>query len=250
MAKKKIFNMDDLDNNCIFSKKEMYEQAHTSSGKATFLMDAYSRRVMYRYDNNHLAGYLNYTTKTGFPIVTPYICTTDFEIFPYEKRKKLDGKGQALHFFMYDDQFRHAVWEKLEQTTYSLRRFDTLFAPDFSLFVDLPPFSNKTNIYRSRFVAAYWQYCGYNVIPTASWGNADSFDYCFEGLPKQSVIAVCGTGVNWCPAAEELWLYGIRQIEEQLSPILIYIYGKEREIPSIHTPIKFIQDNITKFHRK
>ena len=248
----KYFNTDNTvqKSGSIFSTKEMYEMAHTSTGKATFLNDAYSKRRMYRYDNNHLADYLNFTERNEFPILNPYNGTTDFEVLSYKERKKLDGKGQAIHFFMYDDLFRCAVWDKLEQTTYSIRKFETFFAPDFSLFVDRPTPVNKINIYRSRFVAAYWQYCGYNVIPTASWSDADSFEYCFEGLPIHSVIAVCGVGVNWCPAAYELWLYGIRQIEERLSPTLIFVYGGERDIPNIHTPIKYIQDNITKFHRK
>ena len=40
-----------------------------------------------------------------------------------------------------------------------------------------------------RFVGAYWQTCGLPTIPTASWGALNSFSYCFEGLPCNSIIA-------------------------------------------------------------
>ena len=56
-----------------------------------------------------------------------------------------------------------------------------------------------------RFRDAIWCMCGYNVIPTASWGNADSFKYCYEGLPENSIIAVGGMGHHHCRAAESLW---------------------------------------------
>ena len=47
---------------------------------------------------------------------------------------------------------------------------------DLSLWRDLPTdFYNRENVFRTRFVGAYWQICGYSVIPTASWGNLSSF---------------------------------------------------------------------------
>ena len=115
----------------------------------------------------------------------------------YKERAKHDGKNEALHFFLNDSEFRDAVWCNLERITYSISKFDYLYTPDFSLWRDLPTdFYNRENVYRTRFVGAYWQNCGFNVIPTASWGDLASFSYCFEGLPIHSVIAVSGMGNN------------------------------------------------------
>lgn len=114
----------------------------------------------------------------------------------------------------------------------------------------MPVQMNKHNIFLSRFAGAFWQQCGLNVIPTASWSNADSFEYCFEGLPKNSIIGVCGTGVKWCSAAYRLWQYGMRALEETLTPTAIIVYGSNLEVPGLHTPLYFIQDNISIFNRR
>lgn len=199
------------------------------------------------YENMHLMEGMTFTSHNQFPQLDPYIGNVDFEAIPYTERRKHNGANQALHFFLDDYRFRDAIWYNLEHTTYSIRDFQYLFTPDLSLWVDLPTdFCNKENLYRTRFVGAYWQKCGYNVIPTASWGNMDSFKYCFEGLPDNSVMAVSGMGHHHCTSAKKLWFYALRELERQKSPILILIYGKEEDIPGLTTPIKFIPCFISK----
>ena len=145
------------------------------------------------------------------------------------------------HPLLDDYRFRDAIWCNLDYTTYSIRDYDYYFTPDLSLWVDLPTdFCNKENIYRTRFVGAYWQLCGYKVIPTASWGNADSFKYCYEGLPENSIIAVGGMGHHHCRAAESLWHYALQELERQKHPTLILIYGDEEDLSFLSTPVKFI----------
>jgi hypothetical protein len=68
--------------------------------------------------------------------------------------------------------------------------------PDHSIFVDVPDVVNMYNVYKSRFAGAYWQHCGYNVIPTLTYGNADSFRYCFDGFPERSVVALGCLGID------------------------------------------------------
>ena len=179
---------------------------HTYKGKSRKIdgIPERHRRKMI-YENMHLMEGMTFTNRNHFPQLAPYNGNVEFEVISYSDRRKHDGKNQALHFFLDDYRFRDAIWCNLDYTTYSIRNYDYYFTPDLSLWVDLPTdFCNKENIYRTRFVGAYWQLCGYNVIPTASWGNADSFKYCYEGLPENSIIAVGGMGHHHCRAAESL----------------------------------------------
>lgn len=236
----------------LFSRKDMYIMSHDKKGRATFLKESFKRSPMYRYDNLHLANKIHYTKYNGIdiPIMDPYEGSLDFEFFPYTSYRKLEGKGQALHFFQNDDKFRYAVWNRLEETTFKLKEFDLLLAPDFTMFVDMPSFYALQSVYMTRFVGAYWQNCGYNVLPTVSWSNVDSFDFTFLGLPTNSPIAVCGVGVRKCKGSLELWHLGLLELEEKLHPTIILIYGDETiPLPNLHTPVKFITDNITKFFR-
>ena len=202
------------------------------------------------YNNMHLMEGMTFTNKNGFPQLSPYTGSTDFEVVSYIDRKKHSGKNQAVHFFLDDYKFRDPVWNNLEFSTYTLNKFDYCFTPDLSVWVDLPTdFYNKENLYRTRFVGAYWQLCGYNVIPTASWGNMDSFSYCFEGLPNNSIIAVSGMGHHTSKGAEFLWHYALKELERQKNPTMILIYGEEETIPNLSTPLQFIQCFISKRFR-
>ena len=46
------------------------------------------------------------------------------------------------------------------------------------------------NIFKSRWCGTYWQKHGLIVVPNASWGDVSTFDYCFDGIEKGSVVAV------------------------------------------------------------
>lgn len=234
----------------LFADKDMYLMSRTKRGKDRRLMamSKTERRKM-EYNNLHLTENMDFSEENGFPVVKPYSGKTDWEYHVYSDYRKLDGKNQAIHFFIDDYKFMHATFEKLEETTMKLCKFDCLLAPDYSLYVDAPMFVNKINIYKSRFAAAYWQNCGINVIPVASWGSADTFSFCFESLPKNSVVAVCGVGVRWSKASQLLWQYGLKAMEEALSPQLILVYGEAMDISGIHAPIIFLPDTISKFYR-
>lgn len=130
-----------------------------------------------------------------------------------------------------------------------MRDYELLLTPDYSLGVDVPDFCNKRHLYMTRFVGAYWQQCGYNVLPTASWGNVDSFRYCFEGLPEQSLLAVSGMGHHKSRAHKMLWQEALRELEKQKKPTAILVYGDEESVPNLQTPLLFIQSFISKKFR-
>lgn len=226
----------------LFPKKEMYLLEHDKRGRSKDLARmprvARQKRI---YENMHLMSGLAFVGKDLFPQMQPYTGSVNFELVSFAERNNHSGKNEALHFFLDDYRFRNAVWEKLEKTTHDIAKFDYVLTPDLSLWVDVPTdFFNKINVFRTRYIGAYWQRCGFNVIPTASWGNMDSFSYCFEGLPDKSVIAVGGMGHNHCPAVKRLWLYALHELEQRKHPTLILIYGEEEELPGMSTPVKFI----------
>ena len=238
--------------NSLFNRKDMYIMSHDIKGKATFLKTVNKRRTMFRYDNLHLLDGIEFTSYSGIeiPILQPYNGSLNIDFYPYTDHNKLSGENQALHFFIYDDKFRYAVWNRLEETTFKLSKFYALLTPDFTIYVDKPSFYALQATFMTRFVGAYWQQCGYNVIPTASWGNADTFDFCFKGLPKNSPIAVGGLGLKSNPGALDLWHYGLLKLEETVSPSVIIIYGDDKLVlPELDTPVIFIKDNITKNFR-
>lgn len=80
------------------------------------------------------------------------------------------------------------------------------------------------------YVSKFWQDV-YNmrVIPVACWSDKSSFDFCFEGMPKNSLIAVSSVGVVNNKETQKLFTQGYEKMIEILKPVQILWYGKELE---------------------
>ncbi len=67
------------------------------------------------------------------------------------------------------------------------------------------------------------------VIPTVNWGNEDTFEFCFEGIPKGSMVAVSTYMVqehNNHSDQKEFFLKGYREMLERIEPAQIICYSK------------------------
>ena len=236
----------------LFPKKTMYPLDHTKRGKNLLLSELpYDVKRRITCDNMHLAYNMRFTEEHHFPDLSAYDPDSlDFELLSFKDRNKHKEGKWAVHFFQHDHTFIKAITDRLEATTSTLIDCDVLFAPDCSLYVDAPVFINMQNVYRSRFAAAYWQSLGFNVIQTASWGDANSFKYCFEGLAEHSITAICGIGHDYCLQANHLWHYAVQRLIEEKSPTKLIVYGgKQDELPNLGIPVYFFEDYITKHFR-
>lgn len=237
----------------LFTGKDRYFLDHTDTGKSILFQQLpESLQLRMKCDNMHLTDGMLFTEKNGIPQLAPnHSADTNVELFAYSNRNKHKDNAWGIHFFNYDYKFLRAITIGLERTTSAIMNCDLVFAPDCSLFVDAPtPFINKQNIYRSRFAAAYWQLCGLNVIQTASWGDANSLKYSFEGLAENSVTAVCGIGHDFCKSAKTLWLYAIKTLVDTIYPSKLIVYGGQKDsLPDLGIPVQYIEDFITKRFR-
>ncbi|HSM74073.1 MAG TPA: DUF4417 domain-containing protein, partial [Desulfobacterales bacterium] len=111
-------------------------------------------------------------------------------LIPYRQRSvdREKVKGAGLHFFIEDYLFE-AEWNRPGQAVKGLAAYEAVLTPDFSLYRDWPLVAQMWNVYRSRWCGAYWQANGLTVIPTVSWSTAASYEFCFLGIPRYSVVA-------------------------------------------------------------
>lgn len=236
----------------LFSMKDDYFMTHERNGRLRQSVSATPVKTRFRYENMHLADLFEYEDFAGIsiPKMAPYNGRLDFSYHRYKDWKQLDYNNQCIHFFMNDEQFVTATWNRLEQTTYRLMPFSAVIAPDYSMYVDRPSFYGLQAVFRSRFVGAYWQAMGLAVIPSVSWGDVDSLTYSLIGLPMHSVLAVCGTGTQRSVEAQNLWCYAMKTIEDRLNPTSFLVYGQGVNEPQLRTPIINIEDQINKFFRQ
>lgn len=131
----------------------------------------------------------------------------------------------GVHFFLHDYQFER-VWKYPDRYTEVLKRFAYVLSPQFSTYEDMPLVTKLFNIYRNRWCGRYWQEYGIKVIPTFAWGGDENFDWCFDGLPKHSTIAVSTMGDGrWGNFRGLFHMWDA--IQETLEPETILLYGKD-----------------------
>lgn len=160
----------------------------------------------------------------GIPQIAPEsVKPTDFVGFNYVKTCK-EPHSLGVHFFVDDYQFQR-VWTDPDAYIEKLAEFKCVCTPDFSLYRDFPKAVQIYNHYRKCWLGAYWQQYGITVIPTVTWSDKQSFNWCFDGVPHNSTIAVSSVGTQVDKEAKHLFDLGYNKMIEVLEPASIYFYG-------------------------
>lgn len=182
------------------------------------------------YQNTHLTHGLHYVGKNELPQVKPYTGSIPILLTPYTMKHAGDTTG-AIHFYVDDYRFTGIyLWGHIDQFTTQVAKYASVIAPDYSLYLDQSRTLNLFQIYQNRVVTAIWQQQGLNVIPSVSWGNADSFEYCLDALPQNSVLAIGGLGIAHHQSMIDLWEYGVHQTIRQLHPKALIFYGAPKKL--------------------
>lgn len=130
----------------------------------------------------------------------------------------------GVHFFTDDYRFER-IWRNTDAYLARLSKFQCVFTPDFSLYLDMPLAMQIWNTYRNRLIGQICQDYGMNVIPTVGWAGEESFDFCFDGLPQGGMVAVSTVGVMNDKNAKEIFRVGMGEMIRKVSPDFILIYG-------------------------
>lgn len=135
-----------------------------------------------------------------------------------------EPQEKGVHFFLDDYQFER-VWNNIDKYTEVLQRFKAVMSPDFSMFTVNPKALQIYQHFRKHFIGAYWQANGLTVIPTINWADEKSFEWCFDGEPTNSVVAISTVGSMNSKANKEGFYKGYEEMKKQLQPKKILCYG-------------------------
>nr|WP_308594247.1 DUF4417 domain-containing protein [uncultured Marvinbryantia sp.] len=172
---------------------------------------------MLEFDESACRGYYQ------MPFLEPCGCIPN-DIISFNYMLSAKNKDVGIHFYIDDYQFER-VWISPQIYIEKMRDFQCVFTPDFSLYTEMPIAMKIWNIYRSRLIGQMCQRAGLNVIPTVSWCEEKTFDFCFDGLPENSVLSISTIGVKQNKEAFSLWKAGVDEIIRHLHPQVLLIYG-------------------------
>lgn len=135
-----------------------------------------------------------------------------------------EPERHGIHFFIDDYQFMR-LWTNPDAYLDKLGQFQAVCTPDFSTYTDFPKAIQIYNHYRKHWLGAYWQEHGIKVIPTISWSDEESFDWCFDGEPVGGMVAVSSVGTQGSARAAQLFEAGYNEMKRRLQPAQIVMYG-------------------------
>lgn len=176
--------------------------------------------------NLDCAGMERVTGVFDTPVLEPAKNVHLERLIGFHKALSFRGKkeGVGVHFFIDDVQFER-VWNQPKRYVNVLKGFECVAAPDFSMFLEMPRAMIAWNHYRKMAVAQFWQNHGVNVVPTLNWCSRDSFAFCFDGVPKESIAAVTALGSCGDDDARNRWECGMTAALEKLDPETVIFYG-------------------------
>ena len=134
-----------------------------------------------------------------------------------------------VHFYIDDQKFegpKSGIWQYPEKTLDILRHFSGIITPDYSTFLDFPDPVKRYNTYRMRAFGYWIAQNGISVINNVRWGTEETWEYCFDGIPYNSIVAI-GTVASKVRHLEYRPLFenGLKEMYRLLRPHTIIIYG-------------------------
>ncbi len=148
----------------------------------------------------------------------------DIELISYSDIRSNDlekNKKKGVHFFVDDYRFE-GVYRNPEKSLSRLSQYKFLLTPDYSTYSDMNYWRQMESIAHSRWVGAYWQDQGQIVIPTINWSDRRSFEFCFDGVERHSIVAV---GMIGCKHSKKEFMCGYNEMLNRIEPEAIICFG-------------------------
>jgi hypothetical protein len=147
-------------------------------------------------------------------------------LLPFSKSNSTTDFSPWVHFYEQDYKFARLL-NQPERYLARLKRFGGIISPDFSICPDYPWPLQIKNKYFNHALAYWLSTQGIPVIPNVRWGDEHSYDFCFNGIEKNSVVAVGTHGQLQRTDNKKVFSDGLPVMVAALSPHTIIVYGKE-----------------------
>ena len=161
--------------------------------------------------------------KWNIPLVKRQSLEDNVKLIACSNTKSKDAYNceSGVHFFVDDYRFQY-IYDDPQKSLHKLSQYKFLLTPDYSLYADMPLWRQLESVAKNRWCGAYWQAHGLTVYPTVSWGLSQSYEFCFDGIEKNSVVAI---GMIGCKQERVRFMRGYDAMTERLAPSTIICFG-------------------------
>ena len=165
------------------------------------------------------------TGKYDFPQIAPVNYLPEEPVFPFNHLRSKSKKGSYwYHCFTAERNFNN-IYVHFENYIELLRAAKGIISADFNLYRDYPEYVLIENCRHNRMVDYALQQAGIPMIPTAGFAGESSWEWCFDGLPKNSTVAITTNTLN-DKEAHRLFVGGVNAMVKKIQPTAIVVCGK------------------------
>ncbi|MBO4846658.1 MAG: DUF4417 domain-containing protein [Lachnospiraceae bacterium] len=176
---------------------------------------------------------------SDMPICPCTVTRVPKKIFLYPEafrlHKKLSKINPNYHidayiaFYCDDQKFdgrRSGIWANPYEALELILHFSGVITPDFSTNADFPAPIKIYNTFRMRAFGFWLTKNGVPVINNVRWGTEETWEYCFDGIPFNSIVAIgtVASGLRLLKNRPD-FERGLYKMVEILKPHTIIVYG-------------------------
>lgn len=144
-------------------------------------------------------------------------------------RRQYDYQENAfVNWYLDDYKFDgpRGIWHDYKFVLRVLCHFEGAITPDFSTNQDFPEAIKIYATYRMRLYGHWLGRNGIPIINNVRWGTPETFSYCFEGIPVNSIVAIGTVGGGPRKLVDRgRFVTGLYKMVEVLRPHTILVYG-------------------------
>ena len=129
---------------------------------------------------------------------------------------------KGVHFFVDDFRFLD-IYDCPERTLAKFRQYKFCCSPDCSVYGEMQPWRQFESVAHSRWIGAFWQSNGMSVVPTITWDDWQSFEFCFDGVEPGCIVAVATYA---CHKNRAGFMRGYREMMARIRPDAVICYGE------------------------
>lgn len=162
-------------------------------------------------------------------------CPTTLTVIPgkviaYDETRSSPDCDALVHFYQDDQKFdgKQGIWLSPQDKPERIGKYSGIITPDFSTYQDMPRALKVFNTYKMRAFGYWMTTRGIPVVNNVRWGDPDTYEYSFAGLPKSSILAIGSHGCIRQKENQSRFEQGLEKMVELLEPHTIIVYGSMR----------------------
>lgn len=153
--------------------------------------------------------------------------------FNYAIGKKTFDPSACVHFFINDYQFER-IWTSPEKYLGILEKFDSIIAPDFSVYNDMATALQIYQLFKSRLIAYLAYQRGIKVIPNLIFSDSRTYSrkwgFAFDGIDDGGTVCLSTSGCRRNPGYRKGIERGVSVYLETHEPKTIIVYGDRPDV--------------------